>query len=1122
MKVLYQKKQRCIALQSETHTLLFRRLHKKDVAHDSPPSVQVEIASNDNLSSNFKPLINKEVHGCLGLIHVGEQVFVAIVVGAVTNVATPLVYELIDRIYNVEFISLSHDDWDSLLSLGGQEDYYTEEAGLAIHPCSELKRLLSNGSFYFSTDFDLTSILQNRGIIQSKLANRKQLLKGIAAYGHKNEHFSTEFMWNAFMMDDLIRFRSNLDDELEAIFDTNRFLTTAIRGFAKTTSLNYGESMTIISKQSWKRAGTRYNARGIDDDGNVANFVETEFIYDASSSNGTIYSFVQIRGSVPAFWEQDSTLINPKITITRSLGATQQIFDKHFTNIGKKYGVCHVVNLLSKTKPAEVQVLRRFSELIEGSRTTEVVEYTQFDFHQEVKNIGFSGATNILPELATSMEEFGVFSYDTITGEVVTRQDGVFRVNCLDCLDRTNLIEQVICHKVFESYGGDRESLKFNNIWADNGDAISQIYTGTNALKSSFSRSGKMNIAGALSDVTKSVSRMYQNTFVDNKKQSTMDLLLGYDARNSKPVRIYDPVSDFVNSELKAKKSVFTTAGNISIFAGTYNLNATTYSSNMDLTPWLFPPDNSFLPDIYAIGLQEIIELNAGSILNADSSKASRWSEALTQQLNSQSNDKYLLLRTESLSSMALYLFVKESLVNNISHVFGASKKTGLGGMTVNKGACAVRFEYGSTSFALVTSHLAAGTTAIAERYNDYVTVMEGLTFSRNYTLPDHDHILWFGDLNYRIALPNDQCRFLVEKGAFDDLYRQDQLQQEMKKKGAFFGFKEGPIIFYPTYKFDKGTNEYDTSEKQRIPSWTDRILYQSDSDIPELEQLNYSSIFDMIYSDHKPVFSTFKSQVEFVDEAKKLALQKQLYEKYKAQHDDDVSIYSSSTLSSVPISKSNSFRRDTMTELNLIDDDDSSPSPPKLPSRPMSQAPSTLRKVPPPFDGYDSTAKPAILRSASLTAPIPPAPRRTVTTVSSSSNSTTSASSPVPLGFSLTPLVPSNKSSRAASPETKNGDRNDGKVASPPLNSKSTISLKPLVPSRTSSPISVGSGPQKASPTESQHKLAPMKPNKPVQLSSSKQTEVPTPPQSNTKVPEPPAPRNIKSMSDWKPLMPN
>jgi hypothetical protein len=51
--------------------------------------------------------------------------------------------------------------------------------------------------------------------------------------------------------------------------------------------------------------GTRFNARGFDDDGNVANFVETEQIICYKHS---IYSFVQIRGSVPIFWEQKSGL----------------------------------------------------------------------------------------------------------------------------------------------------------------------------------------------------------------------------------------------------------------------------------------------------------------------------------------------------------------------------------------------------------------------------------------------------------------------------------------------------------------------------------------------------------------------------------------------------------------------------------------------------------------------------------------------------------------------------------------------------------------------------------------------------------------------------------------------
>jgi len=48
-------------------------------------------------------------------------------------------------------------------------------------------------------------------------------------------------------------------------------------------------------------AGTRYNARGVNDDGNVANFVETEQLV---VTDGHLLSFVQTRGSVPVFWEQ--------------------------------------------------------------------------------------------------------------------------------------------------------------------------------------------------------------------------------------------------------------------------------------------------------------------------------------------------------------------------------------------------------------------------------------------------------------------------------------------------------------------------------------------------------------------------------------------------------------------------------------------------------------------------------------------------------------------------------------------------------------------------------------------------------------------------------------------------
>ena len=50
------------------------------------------------------------------------------------------------------------------------------------------------------------------------------------------------------------------------------------------------------------------------------------------------------------------------------------------------------------------------------------------------------------------------------------------------------------------------------------------------------------------------------------------------------------------------------------------------------------------------------------------------------------------------------------------------------------------------------------------------------------------------------------------------------------KDKNPYFKhYKEGKITFIPSYKFDLGTDVYDTSKKQRTPSWTDRILYWID-----------------------------------------------------------------------------------------------------------------------------------------------------------------------------------------------------------------------------------------------------------------------------------------------------
>lgn len=100
-------------------------------------------------------------------------------------------------------------------------------------------------------------------------------------------------------MDSILGFRSNLETSKQSIFDTSGFVVPVIQGFVGVSDFTLsGNPVTIsmVSRLGFARAGTRFNMRGIDDDGNVANFVETETIFRTKDS---MFSFVQVRGSVP-------------------------------------------------------------------------------------------------------------------------------------------------------------------------------------------------------------------------------------------------------------------------------------------------------------------------------------------------------------------------------------------------------------------------------------------------------------------------------------------------------------------------------------------------------------------------------------------------------------------------------------------------------------------------------------------------------------------------------------------------------------------------------------------------------------------------------------------------------
>jgi hypothetical protein len=121
----------------------------------------------------------------------------------------------------------------------------------------------------------------------------------------------------------------------------------------------------------------------------------------------------------------------------------------------------------------------------------------------------------------------------------------------------------------------------------------------------------------------------------------------------------------------------------------------------------------------------------------------------------------------------------------------------------------------------------------------------------------DHEICILNGDLNYRIdTMGRDTVVNAIKAKNLGKLLERDQLLAS-KRKNPWFklrAFHELPITFAPTYKYDVGTDNYDTSEKKRAPAWCDRVLYRGRDRIKQLDYRRH----EVRVSDHRPVTGSF------------------------------------------------------------------------------------------------------------------------------------------------------------------------------------------------------------------------------------------------------------------------
>ena len=139
-----------------------------------------------------------------------------------------------------------------------------------------------------------------------------------------------------------------------------------------------------------------------------------------------------------------------------------------------------------------------------------------------------------------------------------------------------------------------------------------------------------------------------------------------------------------------------------------------------------------------------------------------------------------------------------------------------------------------------------------------------------------HDYVFWCGDFNYRINMCREDVLTCVKNQDWETLLSADQLKIEQANRNVFEDFVEGDIEFPPTYKYDLFSEDYDTSEKCRVPAWTDRVLWRrrqlSKEPAPgwSAGTCKWYGRSELKQSDHRPIIAVIDVEVHKVDESKR------------------------------------------------------------------------------------------------------------------------------------------------------------------------------------------------------------------------------------------------------------
>lgn len=457
-----------------------------------------------------------------------------------------------------------------------------------VHPDeSRYSKMFQNvdlaSNFYFSYSYDLTHTLQYNLTVARELVTSWQehvtsALDESSVIGVRWKPYR-KFTWNNYLLKDV---EANLHPD---------WLLYIIHGYIEQSNISvFGRPIfvTLIARRSNKFAGTRFLKRGCNPQGHVANEVETEqIVFDCSVSDllmGHFTSVVQTRGSIPFFWSQDISKMVPKPPIfIEKADPCCLAAGRHFNRLLSRYGSPIIIlNLVKKRE-------KKRHESMLSDEYIKTLEYlNQFlSVENKLLHIGFDMArvnktkkANVLTRLAhialSAVKRTGIFEtrrksleiwphidqkfhgMQGVSKDNVTFQTGIIRVNCVDCLDRTNTAQFAIgkvalAFQMFALGVLDKPELQYDSdcvrmleeMYEGHGDTLALQYGGSQLVHRIKTYRKTAPWTSQSRDIMHTLSRYYSNTFSDADKQNAINLFLGvFKPVENKP-SLWDLTTDY-------------------------------------------------------------------------------------------------------------------------------------------------------------------------------------------------------------------------------------------------------------------------------------------------------------------------------------------------------------------------------------------------------------------------------------------------------------------------------------------------------------------------------------------------------------------------------------------------